>query len=145
MNTFKSKKIYPTNYSRQSVKRVNFFQNRRHVFVFSQSNNNTCITVLYPLQLRNQMLGCIIQQRVAIVCFTEAPNDGFPLNTFKTLFRLSRILLDLQKCILSGFVEFVSDWSSQGNLSLFEITRASVLFSQKFWMQIKDLRRREFF
>ena len=47
------------------------------------------------LQLRNQMLGCIIQQRVAIVYFTEAPNDGFPLNTFKTLFRLSRVLLDL--------------------------------------------------
>ena len=133
MNTFKSKEIYPINYSKQPVKRVNFFQNRRHVFVFSQSNNNTYITVLNLLQLRNQMLGCIVQQRVAIVCFTEAPNDSFPLNTFKTLFRLSRILLDLQKCILSGVVEFVSDWSSQGNLSLFEITRAS------------DLRRREFF
>ena len=26
---------------------------------------------------------------------SEAPNDGFLLNTLKTLFRLSRVLLDL--------------------------------------------------
>ena len=145
MNTFKSKEIHPINYSQQPVKRVNFFQNRRHMFVFSQSNNNTCITVLNVLQLRNQMLGCIIQQRFATVYFTEASNDGFPLNTFKTLFRLSRVLLDLQKCILSGAIKFVSVRSSQGNLSLFEIIRASVLFSQNFQMQFKDLRKREFF
>ena len=37
-----------------------------------------------------------------------APNSGFPRNTFKTLFRLSRVLLRLQKCILSGAVKFVS-------------------------------------
>ena len=28
-----------------------------------------------------------------------APNDGFLLHTLKTLFRLSRVLLDLKKCI----------------------------------------------
>ena len=33
-----------------------------------------------------------------------SPNDGFLLNTVKTLFRLSR---DLLKCILSGAIKFV--------------------------------------
>ena len=33
---------------------------------------------------------------------TGAQNDGFFLNTLKTLLRLSRVLLDLWKCILSG-------------------------------------------
>ena len=61
-----------------------------------------------------------------------APNDAFLQNTLKTLFRLSRVLLDLQKCILSGATKFLSVRSSQGNLSLFEITRASVLFFRKF-------------
>ena len=31
-----------------------------------------------------------------------APNDDFLLNTLKTLFRLSRVLLDLYKYILFG-------------------------------------------
>ena len=53
-----------------------------------------------------------------------ALNDGFLLNTLKTLFRLSRALLDIYKCILRGARKFVSVRSSQGNLSLFEITRA---------------------
>ena len=61
-----------------------------------------------------------------------APNDGFPSNTLKTLLRLSRVLLDLQKCILSGTIKIVSLRSSEGNFSLFKITRASVLFSRKF-------------
>ena len=41
-----------------------------------------------------------------------APNDGFFLNTSKTLFRLSRVLLDLQRCILSGAIKLVSVRSS---------------------------------
>ena len=41
-------------------------------------------------------------------------------------FKATQILLDLQKCILSGAIKFVSARSSQGNLTLFEITRASV-------------------
>ena len=68
-----------------------------------------------------------------------APNDGFLLNTLKTVFRLSRVLLD-QKCTLSGAITFLSVRSSQGNLNLFEITRASVLFSQEFQIQWNVLR-----
>lgn len=109
MNIFQRKEIDSINYSQLYSQPVKFFQNRRNVPEFSQSNNNTCSTDLNVLQLRNRMLGCIIQQRVAIVYFTAAPNDGFPLNTFKTLFRLSRVLLDLQKRILSSVVDFVSD------------------------------------
>ena len=63
--------------------------------------------------------------RFHVLQLSGEPNDGFLLNTLKTLFRLSRVLLDLQKSILSGSVKFVSVRSSQGNLSLFEITRAS--------------------
>ena len=54
-----------------------------------------------------------------------APNDSFIRNSLKTLFRLSRVLLERQKCIL----KFGSVRSSQGNLSL-EVTRASLLFSR---------------
>ena len=67
-----------------------------------------------------------------------ATNNGFLLNTLKTLFRLSRVLLDPQKSIINGAVKFVSVRSSQGNLSLFEITRASVLFSRKFCMKFDE-------
>ena len=41
-----------------------------------------------------------------------APNDGFLLNALKTLFWLSRVLLDLLKCILREAVKFVSVRSS---------------------------------
>ena len=41
-----------------------------------------------------------------------APNDGFLLNTLKTLFRLSRVLLDLLKGILSDAIKFVPVRSS---------------------------------
>ena len=139
MKTFKLLK-----YSLLYWQPVKFFQNRRNVFEFSWSNNNTCITVLNLLQLRNKMRGCT-KQRAAIVYFTEAANDGFPLNKFKTLFRLSRELLDQLRCVLSGVVEFVSVWSFQGNLSLFEIIRASVLFSPKFQMQISTFTRERIF
>ena len=73
------------------------------------------------------------------------PNDRFLLNALKTLFSVPRVLLDLQKCILSGAIKFVSVRSSQGNLSLLEITRASELFSRKFQMQFNALRKCEFF
>jgi len=89
--------------------------------VFSGSNNNTCSPVLNVLQFRNQMLGCTIQQRVAIVYFTEAPNDGFPLNTFKTLFRLSRVLLNIWKCAFKAALQ---------NLYLFGHPRATLVFSK---------------
>ena len=64
------------------------------------------------------------------VLISGAPNNGFLLNAMKTLFRLSRLLLDLQKYLLSGAIKFISVQSSysQGNLSHFKITRASVIF-----------------
>ena len=74
-----------------------------------------------------------------------APNNAFLLNTLKTLFRLSRVPLDLYKYILSGAIKLVPVRSSQGNLSLFEIARGSVLFSQKFQMQSNLLSKGEFF
>ena len=43
---------------------------------------------------------------------TGEPNDSVVQNVLKTLFRLSRILLDLQKYILSGAIEFTSVRSS---------------------------------
>ena len=39
---------------------------------------------------------------------TGAPNDDFLLNTLKTLFRLSRVVLDLKKYILSGGIKLDS-------------------------------------
>ena len=76
-----------------------------------------------------------------------APNDSFLPHSLKTLFRLSRVFLDLQKCILSGAIKFVSVRSSQGNLSmsLSEITRASVIFSLKFQTQLCASRKINFF
>ena len=54
-----------------------------------------------------------------------APNHGFLLNALKTLFKLSRVLLDLQKYIIVGAKKFISVRSSQGTQFFFEITRAS--------------------
>ena len=76
-----------------------------------------------------------------LTLLTGASNDGFLLHTQKTLFRLSRVLLDLQECILSGAIKFVSVRSSQGNLSLFEIIRAPVELSRKLQMQFNVLRK----
>ena len=77
----------------------------------------------------------ILSKCFHVLQLSGEPNDGFLLNTLKTLFRLSRVLLDLQKSILSGSVKFVSVRSSQGNLSLFEITRAS---DQYYFPKILD-------
>ena len=60
------------------------------------------------------------------------PNDDFLLNTLKTLFRLSRVVLDLKKYILSGGIKIGFCSVILGDLSLFDITRASELFSRKF-------------
>ena len=61
----------------------------------------------------------------------------FALTTLKPLFRLSRALLDIQKCILSSAIKFVSFRSYQGNLSLFEITGTLVfIFSRQFQLQL---------
>ena len=60
-------------------------------------------------------------------------------------FQATSRVLDLQKYILSGAIEFISLRSSLGNLSLFEITRTSELFSRKMQMQFIVLRKRDFF
>ena len=59
-----------------------------------------------------------------------APNDGFLLNSLKTLFSLSRVLLDIQKCILSGTINLYPFGHPRGNSSLFEISRKSIIFSR---------------
>ena len=43
---------------------------------------------------------------------SEAPNDDFLLNILKVFFRLSRVLLDIYKCIISRAIKFVSFRSS---------------------------------
>ena len=89
-------------------------------------------------QISQQDLICFASHGLSSNC-SGAPNDSFLPHTLKTLSRLSRVLLDLQKCIPIGAAEFESVRSSQGNLSLFEITRASVLFSRQFQVQFKVL------
>ena len=66
-----------------------------------------------------------------------APNDGFLLNSLKTLFSLSRVLLDIQKCILSGTINLYPFGHPRGNSSLFEISRNSILFSRKCFKHFK--------
>ena len=50
--------------------------------------------------------------RLVAIEKTGAHNDGFLLNALKTLFRQSRVLSDLWKCILSGAIKFVAVRSS---------------------------------
>ena len=82
-------------------------------------------------------------KRVEIIklTLTGAPDNGFPLNALKTLFRLSRVLLELKKYIFFVAIKFISVRSSLCNLSLFEITRVSVLFTRKFEMQFIVFRK----
>ena len=74
-------------------------------------------------------------------------NDDFLLNTLKTRFRqLQSTFSSLEThYILSVAIKFVSVRSSYWTLSIFEITRASVLFSRNFYMQFIVLRMWEFF
>ena len=58
----------------------------------------------------------------------------FPPKCFENTFQA----IQIQKCILSGAKKFIPVRSSQGNLSLFEITRASVSFSRKFQLQFYE-------
>ena len=57
-------------------------------------------TPLYCTVLRTGLKKC--QHRLL---FTGAANDGFLLNTLKTLFRLSKVLLVFQKFILIGAIK----------------------------------------
>ena len=66
-----------------------------------------------------------------------APNDGF-------LFRLSRVLFRYLEMHSKRRVKFVSVWSSLGNLSLFEITKAWVLFFRNFRWNLTHYEREKF-
>ena len=50
----------------------------------------------------------VTYEREGMVDKEGAPNDGFLLDTLLALFRLPRLRLDVQKCILSGALTFVS-------------------------------------
>ena len=67
----------------------------------------------------------------SLICLKNSSSLGvkllishFLLHTLETIFRLSRVLLDLQKCIQSGSIKFTSLWSSQGKLNLFRNYKA---------------------
>ena len=68
----------------------------------------------------------------AVVPQSRGTQRRFLPNAVKKRFRLSRVILDLYKCILSGAIKFYLFGRPRRNLSLFEITKASVLFSRKF-------------
>ena len=60
-----------------------------------------------------------------------APNDRFLLNALKTLFSVPRVLLDLQKCILSCAIKFVSVRLILGELESFRNYKGfSIIFPQ---------------
>ena len=114
----------------------NWFQRvKKRILVFKLSQGAAALEIL----LRSRTSSCVQD--------SGAPNDSFLPHSLKTLFRLSRVFLDLQKCILSGAIKFVPVRSSQGNLSmsLSEITRASVIFSLKFQTQLCASRKIHFF
>ena len=75
------------------------------------------------------------------ILLSGAPNDGFLLNAFKSLFRLSRVLLNLKKCIINGAVNFVSVRSILGGLEAFRNCKGAVLFYRKVYMQWNILRK----
>ena len=56
-------------------------------------------------KLCKRPVSVILHKRLRL---TGAPNDVLLLHTLKTLCKLSRVLLDIEKCILSGAIEFVS-------------------------------------
>ena len=54
-------------------------------------------------------LSSMSESTVELVSLTWARNDDFRLNVLKTLFRLPRVFLDLNKCILSGALKCLFD------------------------------------
>ena len=64
-----------------------------------------CKKLSYTVSMHGNASGFVRNKRDFM---SRAPNDGFLLSILKPLFRLSRVLLDLKKCILSGALKFVS-------------------------------------
>ena len=68
-----------------------------------------------------------------------APNNGFLLNTLKTLFRLSRVLLDLWKGILCALLHlFGHPW---GTWEFLKLQKDQYYFPENFWMRFIFLRK----
>ena len=87
------------------------------------SKNQNGIMKTLSLYFPSQFYFCLINKRKS---FRGTQRRFPPTYALKTLFRLSRVLLYLQKCILSSSKKFVSVRSSQGKLNLFEITSKGV-------------------
>ena len=75
------------------------------------------------------------EESVRIQHLANAQNRGtqrrFPHKCIENPFKVIQSTLRHQECILSGAIKFVSVRSSKENMSLFEITRAAVLFSRQ--------------
>ena len=83
------------------------------------SENQNGIMNTLSLYFPSQLCFCLINKRKSF----RGTQRRFPRTyALKILFRLSRELLHLQKCILSSSKKIVSVRSSQGKLNLFEIT-----------------------
>ena len=78
--------------------------------------------------LQLNLPSCVARQLLCQVVMIQ----GHPTTASSQFCTLFRVLLDLYKCILSGAIKFVFVRSSYGNLSLFEIERASLLFLRKY-------------
>ena len=81
--------------------------------------NQNGITNTLSFYFPSQFYFCLINKRKS---FRGTQRRFPPTYALKTLFRLSRVLLYLQKCILSSSKKFVSVRSSQDKFNLFEIT-----------------------
>ena len=70
---------------------------------------------VFRLSFRN-WISCVFNTFIHLP--SGAPEDSFLLSALKTLFRLSRELLDLYEYIVIGAIKFISVRPSSGNLSL---------------------------
>ena len=120
-------------------------------------NQTTIVVTLYSLSVLNDSVSYLTklyQSEVKMKKIDIFKHYPPPYRIPLALGRLPRTLTTpsvkkswIRPClyILIGAIKFISVRSSQGNLSLFEITRALLLFSRKFQMQFKGLRKEEFF
>ena len=97
-----------------------------HVMSSNGSFSGIGHVMLYSLKMN------ILYTIYSVRRLSGAPNNGFLLNALKSLFRPSTVLFDLQKYNLTSAIKFISVQSFYSNLSLFQITKASELFSRNF-------------
>ena len=77
--------------------------------------------------LQLNLPSCVARQ----LLFQVVMIQGHPTTASSQFCTLSRVLLDLYKCILSGAIKFVFVRSSYGNLSLFEIKKGFTIIFPK--------------